>query len=292
MSASWITPINLGEALDLLALHGQALKPLAGGTDLMVEGQLRPDAETAYLNLAVLGELSGIEVQAGGIRIGALSTMSMISQHPLVQARFPLLARSAALTGAPAIQNRATLGGNIINASPAADNPPVLLAYGASIELLSGRGSRLLDYADFHSGYKSLRKLPDELLAAVILPYPAAGAQQYYRKVGTRQAQAISKVALAAVMSLHQGEIHDPRFAFASVGPMPMRALHLERYLRHRPVAGLREAELRAALAEDIHPLDDIRSTAAYRLQVAGNLVLEAIGSVNEEEQIDDAGSC
>jgi CO/xanthine dehydrogenase FAD-binding subunit len=267
---------SLEEALAFRAEHPQ-WRPLAGGTDLMVPfaaGRL-PDRQ--FLNLWGLPELQRLEVTAAALVMGALCTFRQVALHPVVQAEFPNLVRSARVTGALAIQNRGTLGGNIANASPAADTPPSLLAYGAEVELRSVRGSRWVPYADYHTGYKRSLLAPDELLTRILVPRPLVDGYHYFRKVGARKAQAISKVVLAAWATSKAGCIGEIRIALGSVAPTPVRALLVESALRNAPLADLPLVAAREALARDIAPIDDIRSTARYRAAVAGNLLEEML---------------
>ncbi|MFZ0747719.1 MAG: FAD binding domain-containing protein, partial [Pyrinomonadaceae bacterium] len=193
-SYNLISPSGLGEALDVLAQDNGAWKPFAGGTDLMVllEGGRLPHKN--YVNIWNLKELRGIEFTDRQVTIGALTTYTEVQNHPVLQHEFPMLCQAAKETGGIAIQNRGTLGGNIVNASPAADSPPALLAYDAELELVSKAGARRIPYSGFHSGYKQMDIRPDELLRAIHLPRRTKGLTHYYRKVGTRKAQAISKV--------------------------------------------------------------------------------------------------
>jgi CO/xanthine dehydrogenase FAD-binding subunit len=210
-------------------------------------------------------ELRGITVDDRAITLGALTTYTDVLRHPVLRSEFPLLATAAAETGGIATQNRGTLGGNIVNASPAADSPPALLVYEAEVELTSVRGARWLRYRDFHTGYKQTRLDPDELLTRIRLPRETARLQFVYRKVGTRKAQAISKVCFAGLRDPANGAV---RIAFGSVAPVPLRCLRTE--------AAIREGrDPLAALAAEIAPIDDMRSNAAYRLQVAQNLLRE-----------------
>ena len=156
--------------------------------------------EGRYLGLWKLAELRGIEERADAVVMGALTTYTDVLRHAVLQRDFPLLCRAAEETGGVATQNRGTIGGNIANASPAADTPPALLVYDAELELVSPRGTRRIGYDRFHLGYKKMDLAPDELIARIMLPKRAARWAQYYRKVGTRRAQAISKVCLAATV--------------------------------------------------------------------------------------------
>lgn len=277
----WARPRTLAEATRLLSSTDDAWCIIAGGTDLMVERRLQPAADAGgWLDIGAVRELHGIETGGdGSLRIGACVTLRVIARDLGVRKRYPLLAASAALTGALPIQNRATLGGNIANASPAADNPPALLAYAAEIELAGPNGTRRLPYREFHLDYKRTCLGPDELISAVHLPAPTPEPTiQFYRKVGTRQAQAIAKLSLAARLTLDSGgTIAAARFGLASVGPVPAALPVVEAWLRGQHPAAVDADILRTQLAQDIRPLDDIRSTAAYRLEVAARLLLTAL---------------
>lgn len=267
---------SLEEALAFLAEH-PGWRPLAGGTDLMVPFAAGRLPDRRFLNLWGLPELQGLALTDQALELGALCTFRRLALHPGVQAEFPNLVRSARATGALAIQNRGTVGGNIVNASPAADTPPSLLAYGAEVELRSVRGARWVPYADYHTGYKRSLLAPDELLTRIRVPRPLVDGYHYFRKVGARKAQAISKVVLAAWAAPQDGRIGELRIALGSVAPTPVRALHAEAALRGAPLAALPLAAARRALAQDIAPIDDIRSTARYRAAVAGNLLEEML---------------
>jgi len=271
-----LTPLNLAEALALLAAHPEA-RPLAGGTDLMVPFAAGRLPDRLFLNLWDLEELRGIVVTDGEVTLGALTLFREIAAHPLLQREFPNLVRSAMVTGALAIQSRGSLGGNIANGSPAADTPPSLLAYGAELELTSLRGSRWVPYADFHTGYKRSLLAPDELITRIRLSRMGEGGFHYFRKVGTRQAQAIAKVSLAAWARVADGRIQDLRLALGSVAPMPIRAKGTEAVLLGGSLANLPLDAAQAALQADISPIDDLRSSAAFRRRVAGNLLVDML---------------
>src|SRR5919202_6740295 len=194
-----VVPRTLEEALNLLREGPGAWRPFAGGTDLMVLLEAGKLEHRKFFIVRHLAELRGIEESDGHVTLGALTAYTEVRRSPTLSREFPMLCQAASETGGVAIQNRGTLGGNIANASPAADSPPALLAYGAEVELVSAGGSRWVTYADFHTGYKQTVMRPDELIARVRLPRPRGGARHFYRKVGTRRAQAISKVCLAAL---------------------------------------------------------------------------------------------
>ena len=268
-------PASLPEALELMATG--AHRPLAGGTDLMVvfnAGRLPFDR---FLDLSRLLELRSIEENPTHLGIGALSTFRDLEDCPAVHRHLPNLVKSARATGALAIQNRGTLGGNIVNASPAADTPPSLLAYGAELELVSVRGSRRVAYEAFHRGYKTMDLAADELVAKVWVPKPQGLGFHFFRKVGTRQAQAISKVCLAAYARIEAGLVAEFRVGLGSVAPVPARARAAEAFIRDTALGSLPVDAACEALLGDISPIDDIRSTARYRARVAQNVFRQMI---------------
>jgi xanthine dehydrogenase FAD-binding subunit len=286
LPSPWYRPATLADALAARSARGRDIVPIAGCTDLMVGWNAGARRLPPVLDLSALDELASIAVGDEGIIIGATASCASIARHPVVAARLPMLAASARQTGSVAIQNRATLGGNIMNASPAADNPPVLLAHGARVTLASVRGTRTVDYGTFHVGYKRTLAHADELLVSVFVPFAAPGAVTFYRKVGTRRAQAISKVALAALIECQGGAaagaeavVRLARFGLASVGPVPAAAPALSLALQGMPLAGIDRTRVEKALGADLAPLDDIRSSANYRRAVATNLVMAAIAA-------------
>jgi CO/xanthine dehydrogenase FAD-binding subunit len=270
-----VAPANLQAAVSLLAGDPGRWLPIAGGTDLMVQyaaGTLRARKLVSIWNLP---DLRRVEILPGEIQIGAGCTYTDLREHAVVRDEFPLLVRAASWTGGIANQNRGTLGGNIVNASPAADSLPALLAYGADLILVSVRGERRLAYRDFHVSYKETQLAPDELIRAVCLPRRFAGYVSYARKAGTRNAQAISKVCMAALARLEGGIVRDVRIAVGSVAPVPLRLAETERVLEGNRVEPAIVALARKTAAAEIRPIDDIRSTARYRAAVVSNLVAE-----------------
>ena len=271
---------SLDDALALLSQPPGVWRPFAGGTDLMVLLAAGTLGHHRFVSLWGIDALRGVDVAADAVTIGALTTCSDIRRHDLLRAEFPLLGRAAAETGGVANQNRATIGGNIANASPAADTPPALLVYDAELELASVRGRRRLPYGRFHTGYKQMDLAPDELVTAVRLPRATAGWRQHYRKVGARRAQAISKVCCAAAARMEGRVIADVRLAFASVAPTVVRAAAAEDALRGAsPDPAVIDAAV-AALAKELSPIDDIRSTARYRSHIAGSLLREFLAGL------------
>ena len=275
------TPRSLEAALSLLADEPGVWKPFAGGTDLMVLLEAGKLTHRNYINIWRLDELRGINANNDHVTLGALTTYTDVQANPILQSEFPMLCQAASETGGLAIQNRGTLGGNIVNASPAADSPPALLAYDAEVELVSTQGSRWLPYQGFHTGYKQMLIRPDELLTRIRLPRNTTGATHYYRKVGTRKAQAISKVCFAAVGRTSNGRIEDARVVVGSVAPIVVRCLQTESALRDRKPDAVTTQSAQASLLREISPIDDIRSTANYRLHVTLNLLGDFITTLN-----------
>src|SRR2546426_11457720 len=215
-----ISPATLGEALNLLAREPGVWKPFAGGTDLMVLLEAGKLPHRNYIDIFNLKELRGINVTAESVTMGALTTYTEVQQNPILSQEFPMLSRAASETGGLAIQNRGTLGGNIANASPAADSPPALLAYDAEVKLISLNAARWVPSMDFHTGYKQMTMRADELLARIRLPRVSDEVHHYYRKVGTRKAQAISKVCFAATARIHESKLNNVRIVLGSVAPV------------------------------------------------------------------------
>ena len=253
---------TLADALAWRATHPHATV-LAGGTDLMVFLELGSANPTSVLALWGCTELRGISED--GRTLGALTTWTDMVRHPAL----PVALRDCARTvGAPQIQNRGTIGGNIVNASPAGDSLPMWLVTDATFELASVRGVRQVPASAFWLGYRKTALAPDELLVRVHL-HPHAGDRLHYRKVGTRLAQAISKVVLGGRLRIEGGIVTEARVALGSVAPTPIRAHHVEAALLGKPV----DPAAAAAVADDIAPIDDIRSTAAYRRTVSANVI-------------------
>lgn len=253
---------TLADALAWRAAHPHATV-LAGGTDLMVFLELGSANPTSVLDLWGCAELRG--VSEDGRTLGALTTWTDIARHPAL----PVALRDCARTvGAPQIQNRGTIGGNIVNASPAGDSLPMWLATDATFELASVRGVRQVPASAFWLGYRKTALAPDELLVRVHL-HTHVGDRLHYRKVGTRLAQAISKVVLGGRLRVEGGIVTEARVALGSVAPTPIRAHHVEAALLGKPI----DPAAAAAVADDIAPIDDIRSTADYRRTVAANVI-------------------
>ena len=255
-----LEPRTLADALAMLRDEGP-LVPLAGCTDVYVTLNFGTQPATRFLNLWGLNELRGIEAMDGGLRFGALATHTELQRSPLVQARLPMLAAACREVGGVQIQNRGTLGGNVANASPAGDTLPVLAAADAVVVLRSADGERRVPFNELYTGYRATVMRGDELIVAIEVP--AVEGEQWFRKVGTRAAQAISKVVMAAV----RGD--RPRISIGSVAPTVVRLRGTEEALANG--ASIEDAQ--AVLMREVTPIDDIRSTAEYRKRVCANLL-------------------
>lgn len=252
-------PRSLAEALRML--RDEPLTPLAGSTDLYVSLNFGTLASRRFLDLWRLDALRAITVRAGSVSIGALASYTSIIRSPLVSSRLPMLVDAARQIGGIQIQNRGTIGGNIANGSPAGDTLPVLAAADAVLVLQSVDGERRVPFCDFYTGYRTSVLRPDELIVAVEIA-PVEGGQ-WFRKVGTRAAQAISKIMLAGVRAAR------PRLALGSVAATVVRLPLTESAL----TSGATIDDAVGVLQREIRPLDDLRSTADYRRRVAGNLL-------------------
>jgi len=278
-----VAPGTLGGVLELLAAEPGAWTPIAGGTELMVAFAAGRLAAPKLVNLWGIPDLRAIEVSPQNVVIGAAATFLDLRRHPVIASDLPLLAKAASWIGSVANQGRATLGGNLVNGSPAADSSPALLAYDAEVELISARGRRRVPYSAFHTGYKSNVLAADELLYAIHLPRRFARHKQYLRKVGTRRAMAIAKVALGATALLEKGVIREIRLGAASLAPFPTRLLQTETALLGQAITRETAQSARRALLAEVKPIDDIRSTAHYRSRVAVNLLDEFLLQLRTE---------
>jgi len=269
VSLSW-SPKTLAEAREALA---QGATKVAGATDLMVTDHASGREHASVLNVLGISELQGIRVEGEQLSIGAASTFTLIRQSPEMATHAPLLVHAAATIGAAQIQNRATIGGNIANASPAGDSLPALLALGAMIAISGPRERRIVPYNAFHTGYRTTVLGPDELIERVFIPLPSP-AVQIFRKVGTRAAQAISKVVVGfASDRLEHHRLANVRLAMGSIAAVPVRLHDVEILIEDHPLTADLADRAASLVEKTIWPIDDVRSTAEYRRHVAGQVV-------------------
>ncbi|MGH7726083.1 MAG: FAD binding domain-containing protein [Candidatus Eiseniibacteriota bacterium] len=274
------SPRSLEDALTRLAGSPGKIRPLAGATDLYVllnAGQLPPGP---VMSLHRVPELrSGFTWDGDRVTFGALTTYSDARRDPIVSRRLPLLGLAARELGALQIQNRGTWAGNIANASPAADGVPVLMAYDGEVELASVHGRRRVALDQYFHGYKKTERSPDELIVSLTVKAPAPGAFERFRKVGTRRLQAISKTVLASVVerSADGRRVTRARLALGSVAPVTLRARHAEDALLDGDLGETHAERVATAVAQDVSPIDDVRSTREYRMRVTQNLLRELV---------------
>jgi CO/xanthine dehydrogenase FAD-binding subunit len=278
-----VAPGSLSEVLDLIAAEPGQWTPIAGGTELMVAFGAGRLSSGKLVSLWAVPELRFIDTKPEEIVIGAGATFGDLRSSSAVAADFPLLEKSASWIGSIANQARATLGGNLVNGSPAADSSPALLVYDAEIEFMSIRGKRRIPYCEFHTGYKQNAMTADELLYAVHLPRRFAQHRQYLRKVGTRRAMAISKVALCATALIKDAAITEIRVAAASLAPFPARLFKTESTLAGNKLTEDVIVAARQSLLAEAKPIDDIRSNAQYRKGVGANLLEEFLLNLRRE---------
>jgi CO/xanthine dehydrogenase FAD-binding subunit len=267
------SPRTLAEAHEALRLG--AVK-VAGTTDLLVIDHATGREHASVLNVLSIAELQGIRVDESGLSIGAAATFAQIRASEDARRHAPCLVEAAATIGAAQIQNRATIGGNIANASPAGDSLPALLALNAKLVLAGPNGRRVVEYDTFHTDYRKTALAADELIERVIVPVPAPQIQ-IFRKVGTRAAQAISKAVVSMTANRAGDVLKDVRLAMGSIAATPVRLPEIEKLIgSEAPSAGLAN-RVAAAIEGAITPIEDVRSTAEYRKHVAGQIVRRAL---------------
>ena len=273
-AATLLRPRSPAEAVRLLGAHPDAL-PIAGGTDLMVAWNAGALAGRSFLDVSALRPWARIRQERDSVVLGSLVTHSALQRHPLVRRRFPLLAEACATVGGVQIQNRGTLGGNVANASPAGDTFPPLAVYEASVGVVSRAGRREVPFLEFFTGPKRTCLAPGELVESLRVPLPGRPASRaMFRKVGTRAAQAISKTVAAGLLwRRRDGTVEALRFALGSMAPTVRRLPNVEAFVIGQRLTPAVVSEACALLERDVAPIDDVRSTAAYRLAVSRNLL-------------------
>lgn len=273
----YLRPATLDEAIAARAAHPDWVV-LAGGTDLLVAANQKPEPP-GFIDLFGLADIRGVSDSGGEIVIGAATTYADLLASELIATELPMLRAAVREIGALQIQARGTVGGNLGTSSPVGDTLPVWLALDAEIELAGPGGRRRIAYDQYCTGYRQTVLAAGELIAAVRVPPRPAGLTQLWRKTGTRRAQSISKVMVAATAVVAGGVIEHVRIGLGAVADRPVRARGAE-----AAAAGRRPADaeplVRAAIRSEIKPIDDVRSTAEYRLAVAENVVGRFIGTL------------
>jgi CO/xanthine dehydrogenase FAD-binding subunit len=279
-----IAPGNLAGVLDVLSCAPGEWMPIAGGTELMVAFSAGKLNARKLINLWGIPDLRFIKTTPESFVIGACTTFLDLRAHAALAVELPLIAKASSWIGSIANQSRATIAGNLANGSPAADSSPALLVYDAEIELISKNRRRRIAYSAFHTDYKTNAMTSDELIYAIHVPRRFSSYSQYLRKVGTRRAMAIAKVALAGTALIKDGVIDEIRLAAASLAPFPARLYEAEHVLRGNKISSDAIQCARAALLAEVKPIDDIRSNAEYRKHVAANLLEEFLNELSHGE--------
>ncbi len=275
-----LMPQTLSEALEMLGTT-PGIAPIAGGTNVIVELREGRHRNGTLMDVSRLTELRGVRRENGHVVLGGGATIAALLADPLIAAHGAPLRQAAATLGSPLVRNRATVAGNLVDASPAADTAPPLLALGAEVELASQAGTRRVPLHEFFLGPNQTVRRPDELLVAVRWPVPPAGSAGAFRKLGLRNALACSIITVAvAVERGETGRCENVRIALGSVAPTPIRAVAAEDALRGQPLTVASIAEAARLAAEATRPIDDIRGTAAYRKRMAAVLVRRLLEGV------------
>ena len=271
-------PVTLTELFNLQKQHPDA-QFMAGGTDLLVSLRHMPQPERVIIGLERIEQLRRIdELPDNSVSIGAAVTFGSIVRSPLLKARYPLLTQAASTVGGPAIRNMASIGGNIVTASPAADSLPALYLLDAQLELRSTAGNRTVGIAEFMLGPRRTMLQPGEIISRIILPPATDWSLQLFEKVGRRKSLAIAVASMAAALRLAaDGTVAEARFAWGSVGPTIVRCPAAEAQLKGQPLSETVLTEAAALVRKTVSPIDDIRATADYRRSVAGNLLLRLV---------------
>jgi xanthine dehydrogenase small subunit len=271
------SPETLADAYAILAEHGRDVRVIAGGTDLMVLMNAHQLDAARFLDIWRVDELRGISDEGEHLRMGALTTYTQLIDSPLVQRYGPALVAASRTIGAVQIQNRGTLGGNVVNASPAGDSLPVLAAYDAELEIGSARGLRRVAFNTFYTGYRQTVLAADELLIAIRLPKLKAGERDFFCKVGTRRAQAISKIVMATRATATARVIESVHISVGSVAPTVIRAPQTEALLAGQAITPDLIKQAQESIAREVSPITDLRSTEHYRRTVTGNVLAKCL---------------
>lgn len=289
---TYIRPASLAEALETLAQPGPRPQVVAGGTDyvpmtrkMRMNGTLpNGDGPSVLLDLSKLADLVGVRETGDVLEIGAATTMGAIVADPLVRELVPVLAAAAASVGSPLVRNRATVGGNLVTASPSADTAPALLAAGAAVRVAGASGARELPLSDFFVDYRATALGAGEILTHVLVPLAGRpGMHGRFEKVGLRNADAISVVCAACEVELEGSTVRAARIGLGAVAPVPVRALAAETALRGRELTAEVAAETARLVHEHISPIDDVRASGRYRGWVAEAVVARMLAQIADE---------
>jgi len=280
--SKYFAPQEIKEALELLSEYGEEIKIIAGGTDLLVQYYDRLYEIAGWLDLKNLAELKKISILEPYMSIGAMVTHTQLEKSPDIKKHFPILSQAAAEIGSPQIRNRGTLGGNIVNASPAGDLLSPLIAYGAKFELLSLNEKTVVSSEQFFIGPKKTVLRTDQLLTRIILPWPGQNCYSSWIKVGRRRALAISTIALAMVVKMTEDNriIQEVKVCLSSVAPTPLEIKEVREEMRGKSFNQLNFDKLGQIVEDKTLPIDDIRGTKEYRKEVAKRITIHCLEEI------------
>ena len=281
----YFAPQKIEEALEILSQYGKEIKVLAGGTDLLVQYCDRLYEINGWLDLKNIKELKDIRINKNQMEIGTMVTHTQLEKSEDIKKYFPVLSQAAADIGSPQIRNRGTIGGNIVNASPAGDLLSPLMAYDAQFKLLSLQKEALISAEEFFIGPKKTLLEPAQLLIQIILPLPSERTYGSWIKIGKRKALIIATITLALVVEMAEDNktVKDVRTCLGSVAPTPIEIKKIREKMIGKKFNQLDFNQLGQIVEDKISPIDDIRGTREYRKDVAKNIMINAL------EEIDSA---
>ncbi len=278
----YFSPQQIPEALEILSKYGKEIKIIAGGSDLLVQYHDRLYEIAGWLDLKNLTELKKIELNSSEVSIGAMITHSQLEKSPQIKNYFPILSRAAAEIGSPQIRNRGTIGGNIVNASPAGDLLSPLIAYEAKLVLLSSDEKNIIPAEQFFTGPKKTILKPNQLLTQIILPLPPQNCYSSWVKVGKRKALAISTIALAMVVKMSEDNqiIQGAKVCLSSIAPTPLEIKEVREEMIGKTFSQVNFTKLAQLVEDKISPIDDIRGTKEYRKEVARRIMIHCLEEI------------
>lgn len=276
-------PETLDEAYSLLSEHGKEAQLIAGGTDVLVQMKIEKISPSVLVSLARIEELKGIS-GSKDLNIGATTTIKELSRNEVVGQSFEALKEGCNSFSTVPVMTMGTVGGNLCNASPAADTVPSLISFGAQVKLLSSSGERIIDLEEFLVGPGQSALVEGEVLHSVLLPAPAANTGSAFIKVA-RVVADISQVSVAVKIVRDGDKVADCRIALGSVGPTTVRALAAEQFLIGKKLDSATLQEAVRIVEGEITPITDVRTTEEYRRQVAGGITAEALNKSWERAQ-------
>jgi CO/xanthine dehydrogenase FAD-binding subunit len=272
-----LSPSSLQEALSLCAKHKEKARVLGGGTDLVVQIKKNAIDPDVLISLENVPELNFISHEENGLNIGAMTTVSAIERSPMVKSRFPILSSAASMLATPLIRKKATIGGNLCNASPSADLVPALLVLGASLKIRSAGGERVVRIEEFFRGPRQTVLTPGELLTRIVIPAPAPRTNGAYLKTRRTEGADLALVGVAVMTTMAKGKIEEIKIGLGAVAPTPIRARQTENRLRGRAPDERVLEEICLGATSEACCISDVRCTAGYRDKLIGVLVKRAI---------------